>query len=324
MAEFVRVGDEVLALGSVPGTDGRAPAAWVSGDGSDWRAVAVEPRSGYGFVAELISAGAGERVVALGQAFGGAHSNPRMTVWSGGTGGLVEHPQVVEMFGGPRAIAVLGAAALGGVDLLIGGWGGPLGYGVAVWTSRDGAMWVRRADDPALASGAGEQTGAAEVTTGPEGFVVVGHTLREGAPRPLEWVSADGFAWERRELDGVGVLATRVGCGSAGCTVFGQTTGTPARIMCWPGAGAVAVGGPTANSVDVLQVLTGSARVVTAFKLDGVVHLASTASNCSDWQEIPMPVAAARARMVELPGGGLLLATTEDEGSRLWLRAGAR
>ncbi|MFC9993963.1 hypothetical protein [Nocardia sp. NPDC127526] len=324
MVEFVRVGDEVLALGSVPGAEGRAPAAWVTGDGSEWRAVGVEPKSGYGFVAELISAGVGERIVVLGQAFGGAHSNPRMTVWSGGVGGLVEHPQVVEMFGGPRAIAVSGAAALGGVDLLVGGWGGPQGYGAAVWTSRDGATWARRADDPALASAVGEQTGAADVTTGPEGFVVVGHTLRDGAPRPLEWVSGDGFGWERRELGGVGVLATRVGCGSAGCTVFGQTTGTPAQIMCWPGVGAVAVGGPTASTVDVLQVLARDARAVTAFKLDGVVHLASTASNCTDWQEISMPIAAFRARMVELPGGGLLLATTEDEASRLWLRAPRR
>ncbi|WP_067538349.1 hypothetical protein [Nocardia crassostreae] len=270
-------------------------------------------------MAELISAGVGERVVVLGQAFGGAHSNPRMTVWSGGTGGLVEHPQVVEMFGGPRAIAVLGAAAVGGVDLLIGGWGGPNGYGAAVWTSTDGATWTKRADDPVLASAVGEQTGTADVTAGPGGFVVVGHTLRDGAPRPLEWTSADGVGWQRAELAGGDALATRVGCGSSGCTVLGQTAGTPAQVLCWPSVGAAAVTGPSASSVDILQVLAQEERVVTAYKLDGSMHLASIASNCSDWHEISLPVQAAQARTAELPGG-LLLATTDDDGSRLWLR----
>ncbi|MGW4248758.1 hypothetical protein [Nocardia sp. NPDC004722] len=128
--EFAPTADGVLALGSIPATDGRAPAAWTTTDGSHWKTVPVHGESPYAKLAELISAGTGDRTVVLGQAFGGAHANPRMTIWSGGAGGLTEYPQAMEMFGGPHAIAVSAAVALRGTDLLIGDWDGPGGrYG---------------------------------------------------------------------------------------------------------------------------------------------------------------------------------------------------
>ncbi|WP_330181684.1 hypothetical protein OHB26_35815 [Nocardia sp. NBC_01503] len=321
VVELVPVRDGVLALGSVPSGEDRAPAAWTSSDGSHWRAVAVEPRSPYGSLAELISAGVGDRTVVLGRAFGGSHGNPRMTVWSGDSTKLVEYPQVFELFGGPHSIAVTAAASLGGTDLLIGGWDGADGrYGVAVWVSADGANWQRRVDDPALSSGAGELTGASAITTGPAGFVIVGETQRDGTQLPLEWTSRDGSAWQRIAMPGTAALATQVGCNPARCTVFGQSTLAAPTVLCWPSDTAAAIPGPAATTIDTLKVLVRDARTFAVVRLDGAVHLLSVRPDCTDWQDLPLPVPAARAQLTELPNG-LLLSTIEDNASRLWLRA---
>jgi hypothetical protein len=318
--EIVPFGDGVLALGSVPQGNDRAPAAWTTDDGIRWRAVPVRPHSGYAFVAELISAGTGDRLLVLGQAFGGAHGNPRMTVWSGDAGGLVEYPQVVEMFGGPHAIAVTGAAALGGTDLLVGGWDGPGGrYGAAVWTSGDGARWQRHSDDPGLTSAPGELTGAADVTVGPPGFVIVGQSLRGGATQALQWISRDGITWRRIELPGADALASRVGCDMRGCVVLGQTTGLTPHLRCWTGSDT-AVDGPGATKVDVSQIIVRAGRVLAVVRMNGVVHLTALTTDCTDWHEISLPVRTTGAQVGVLPFG-VLMATDDGGSSRLWVRA---
>ncbi|MEV6773506.1 hypothetical protein AB0N05_33225 [Nocardia sp. NPDC051030] len=319
--DFVPLDEGVLALGSVPSGDGRAPAAWTSTDGSRWHTVPVQPHSGYALAAEFISAGRGDQVVALGQAFGGAHANPRMTIWAGGTDGLEEHPQIVEMFGGIHAIAVTAAASREHTNLLIGAWDGPEGrYGAAIWTSTDGATWNRRTDDPALASAPGEQTGTSDVASSTTGFVIVGSTQRDGALHPLEWTSRDGTAWQRIELPGTGATATRVGCAADNCTVFGQTIGTSPHILCWPTPDAPAVTGPGAGAVETLQVMVRDQQVLAVLKLDGTAHLVSLTTNCANWQDISLPVAASNARVSVVPSG-LLLATTDKDRSRLWLHS---
>lgn len=319
--DFVQLDDGVLAVGSIPTADGRGPAAWRTTDGNHWQPVRVQSHSPYAFAAEFISSDRGDRIVALGQAFGGAHSNPRMTIWSGTADELVEHPQVVEMFGGPHAIAVTAAAALGGTSLLVGGWDSPTGrYGAAVWTSADGAIWQRRADDPALTSAPGEQTGASDVTTGPPGFIIVGQTLRQSTAHPLQWISQDGISWQRIPLPGTNAVATQVACDTTACLVFGQTLGTSPHILCWPNADATAIDGPAAAAVDVSQVVLRDRRALAVVRLDGTAHLRSVTTNCTDWRDIPLPVQSAEARIIALPSG-LLVATTDDDRSRLWLRS---
>ncbi len=319
--EFAPTADGVLALGSIPVGDGRAPAAWTSTDGTQWKPVPVRGESAYAKLAELISAGVGDRTVVLGQAFGGAHSNPRMTIWSGDAQGLTEHPQAMEMFGGPHAIAVTTAAALRGTDLLIGDWDGPEGrYGAAFWTSANGADWVRHADDPALSSAPGEQTGAAAVTTGPSGFVIVGETLRDSVLRPVQWTSPDAVTWQRHEMAGTNAVANRVACGSSACAVFGQTIGAAPKVLCWASPDAEPVTGPSATTVDTLQLVPTGSRVLSLVALDHTVQLHSVTTNCGDWQRIPLPADAPAARMIAMPAG-LLLATTGDDRSRLWLHA---
>ncbi|MFB8001593.1 hypothetical protein [Nocardia sp. NPDC056000] len=326
--ELIPVRDGVLALGSVPSGADRAPAAWLSADGTRWSSIPVRPQSPYGFLAELISAGAGERTVVLGQAFGGAHGNPRMTVWSADhpelvdhPAELVEHPQVFELFGGPHALAVTAAAGLAGVTVLIGGWDGPGGrYGAATWTSVDGATWERHADDPVLSSAPGELTGAAAITTGPPGFVIVGQTQRDRTQLPLEWTSPDGFTWRRISLPGTAALATRAGCNPDRCTIFGQSTSASPTLLCWPNDATPAVPGPAAGIIDTLKVIAEDSRTLAMVRLDGAAHLLSVDPNCADWQDIPLPVPATRVQMAALPAG-LLLSTIEDNASRLWLRS---
>lgn len=315
------IGDRLLALGSIPGPEGRAPAAWTTADGRAWRTVPVEPRSPYAFRTELASVGIGDRIVVLGQAFGGAHSNPRMTVWSGSAESLVEHPQAVELFGGPHAIAVSAAAALGGTGLLIGQWDGPSGrYGAAVWTSPDDVVWDRRADDPALSSAPGEQTGAVNVTTGPPGFVAVGNTLRGTELGALVWTSPEGRSWQRYALPGERAVAQRIGCDANGCLTFGQTVGAGPAVLCWPSFGAPATTGPRGSAVEASQVLVRNERALATIRVDGGARLVSVTRDCTDWRDLELPVRAAQARLGVLPDG-VVLATTDDAvASRLWLR----
>lgn len=325
----------LLVLGSVPEPKGRAPAAWTTTDGRNWHAVPLRPHSAYAPKSELVLVGvAGGQATVLGQAFGGAHGNPRLTVWSGGTAGLVEHEQPFEMFGGPHAIAVNGAAALPGTALLIGQWDGASGrYGAAVWTSPDGADWRREAEDPALASSPGEQTSALGAAAGPMGFLVAGDTLRGAGLTPLAWTSPDGRSWQRIEAPPLttphdGATADRAACDGMGCVLIGVDAGQSQHARCWPvrvGGTTITVGageyGPSSSTVQVSQALLHGGQVFAALRTDGNARLASVGRDCTGWRNIPLPVNSREACVGEL-AGGLVLATTDPTSSRLWLRAG--
>jgi hypothetical protein len=322
-------GRGLLVVGSVPGPQGRAPGAWTTTDATTWHAVPLQPHTYYAYQAELVTVGvAGGRVTALGQAFGGAHSNPRMTVWSGDDTGLVEHEQPFEMFGGPHAITVGDAAALPGTALLVGQWDGPTGrYGAAVWTSPDGAAWRRDAADPALASAPGEQTSALGVGTGAAGFLVTGATQQGAQLLPLLWVSPDGRAWRRISLptlNQAGVEANHVACDGTGCVLAGAAISDNWRAVCWPlttglTAGA-AHGGPTGDTLAVSQVLLHGNEVLDALRVGGTARLESISRDCMHWREVALPVRSDEVRVGTLPAG-LLLATTDETSSRLWLRS---
>ncbi|UGT42772.1 hypothetical protein LTV02_05000 [Nocardia yamanashiensis] len=310
--------DGLLLLGSVPSPDGRSPAAWTTTDGRQWKTLTLTPHSGYAFAAELISGSAGDRVIALGQAFGGAHFNPRMTVWSGGTSALEEFPQSFEQFGGPHAIGVSGAAAIGGTGLLVGAWDSSSGrYGTTVWRSADGVNWLRQADDPALSAAPGEVTGASGVTTGPDGFLIAGNSIRGTEYQPLRWTSPDGHTWQRIPLSGTGV-ASQSACDAAGCVTIGRTVGPRPQLLCWP-TPSTSRSGPDAATLDIDQALLHSGRLIMATRMDGTAHLLTAARDCTGIRDLPLPVTAPKAILGTLPHH-LLLATTDPDGdSRIWL-----
>jgi hypothetical protein len=317
-------GNGLLVLGSVPGPDGRAPAAWTTTDGRSWHPVPLIPHTVYAGQAELVAVGsAAGRITVLGQAFGGAHSNPRLTVWTGTTGGLVEHEQPFEMFGGPHAIATNDAAAVPGTALLVGQWDGPSGrYGAAVWTSADGVTWHRDAEDPALASASGEQTSALGAAAGPAGFVVVGDTLHGAVISPLVWTSRDGGTWQRITVPTQDATANRVSCDNTGCVVAGIGLGSQWHAMCWPVTGATVgpgTSGPAGTTMQVSQVLLHDTEALIALRVNDKARLVSTARDCAGWRDVPLPITSNEVRIGTLPNG-LLLATTDDTLSQLWLR----
>ncbi|WP_067813630.1 hypothetical protein [Nocardia inohanensis] len=311
--------DGLLLLGSVPSPDGRSPAAWTTTDGQHWNTLTMTPHSGYAFVAELISGAIGDRVIALGQAFGGSHFNPRMTIWSGTTSGLEEFPQSFEQFGGPHAIGVSGAASSAGTDLLVGAWDATSGrYGATIWLSTDGANWTRQADDPALSAGAGEVTGASGVTAGPNGFVIAGNSIQGVDYHPLQWTSPDGHTWQRIPLSGTGV-ASRVACDRTACVTVGRTVGTRPQLRCWP-TPSTSHSGPDGAALDIDQALLRPTELLISTRIDNTSHLLTANRDCTHIRNVPLPTTAPKAFLGSLPDR-LLLATTDPDGdSRIWLR----
>jgi hypothetical protein len=267
--------DGLLAAGSVPAGADRAPAVWLTGPLTGgritgWQAVGVRPVTGYGQVAEFVDiATAAGVTVAFGQAFGGAHGNPRPTLWAGpgtdgllgadstrtgsagigpgraGTGGdaLVEHEQPFELLGGPRAVGTGGLAAGPDGVLMIGQWDRPDGGpGGASWLSPDGVTWTRVDDDPALRSTPSDQVRPRHVAGLPGGYLAVGDVERHGGPVPMAWSSPDGRRWRATPLPlGAGSPpgAGTSGSGDAGSGDAGS--GSAARVAC-TAAGCLAFG----------------------------------------------------------------------------------
>ncbi|AKU15181.1 hypothetical protein [Luteipulveratus mongoliensis] len=294
----------------------------------------MKPVTAYGQLAELVmGAVRGSRVVAYGQAFGGAHSNPRPTTWTadvtdqGGT--FVEHEQSFTMFGGEDAISVNAEAATASTAVLVGGWDGPGGrYGAASWTSPDGVTWTRHADADGLSSAVGEQTAASGVTSTGSGFVALGSTMRGDAGGlvvvPLAWLSQDGVGWRRVALPASGPARADVaGCDGSGCVVVGGTQTASQHLLCWtlspsgrPGAGA---SGPGSGLVQPGSVLLRRGEAYVLHQVDHVSRLATVSRDCTRWAPVSLPVKTQDAAL-GLVGDRLLLVSTESARSRIWLR----
>jgi hypothetical protein len=327
---FASLDSEVLVTGSIPGPDGRAPAAWLGSPRTGWKPVPLEPHSGYARQAELtapaVDAG---RVLLLGRAFGGAHGNPRPTLWAGGAGGFTEYPQGVELLGGPRGMAVTGTAAGPANFVLTGQWdherGGP---GAAVWVSPDGEHWDRL-EDSALLSAPGEQTRLLDVATAGPGFVGVGEVANGARVVPVAWTSPDGRAWKRVPLPGDNASASRISCAAASCFAVGLTSrydgsgGGEQQLTCWSGDGGswtpASTGGPKIapdrlTSVEGVAV-TGD-RLLVSVKSGGRPRLWSLGRSCGEWRELPLPDASPEIA-VTTTADGVLLSTPGSE--KLWL-----
>ncbi len=345
MLGFARLGGDLLAVGSVPGADGRAPGAWLGSPGAGWRAVPLQASSGYGRQAELtLPAVSGERILALGQAFGGAHGNPRLTIWSGAASGLVEYPQPVELLGGPRAMAVTASAATSSGALLVGQWdherGGP---GASAWTSPDGREWAR-VDEPALQSTPDGQTSMRGAAGRGAELVAVGEVrgAGSGSPRtdPLAWSSVDGRGWRRAPLGvpegAANTSAERIACDTAGCVAVGVTVrydgpdGGTQRFVCWQSGPGDAWGAPVSGEPamtgsqlpEVAGLVADGDRLLVAATANGRARLWSTDRRCGNWRELTLPeesrgIAVAVADQPPW-GRGVLLATIARDASRLW------
>jgi hypothetical protein len=329
------LGDRLLVLGSVPGPAGRAPAAWTTSDARAWQRVPLRPATGYGRQAQFVMAGvAGTRISAFGQASGGAHGLPRPTLWTGTAAGLVEHEQPFTMFGGEDAISQNYETAGAPGDLIVGAWDQRDGrYGAATWLSTDGGItWRRFADAAGLRSAPGEQTNARAAAPLRTGFLVVGEAQRTGrTTQPLIWTSDDPRSWRRIVLPSGaagtrdGATAARVTCPPTGsrCYVIGNTTGPHPRLLCWSvtAHGHAQLGSPGGGGglVEPAQVVVASGRLAVVVDIDHTARLFGVGTDCAGWRQVRLPVRSQDAAVADLRGR-LLLATTDPDGSRLWLR----
>jgi hypothetical protein len=201
--------------------------------------VKLSPSSPYSFHAIWKSiAYDGRRVLALGGAAGGAHSNVRWTVWTGDTASLKELPQVFTTFGGPDAGRVYSAVIAPAGQALLGAWASKTsGLDAAVWLPQ-GEKWTRQdstgtvlRSQSSLLVGPGDATvfGDAIVQTGSQVRLATDVVQQEAAV----WVSRrlnDG--WSGFALPEVGARSQglRVSCGEKLCTVAGWVEG---KLALW-------------------------------------------------------------------------------------------
>jgi hypothetical protein len=338
----------LLAVGSVTTDANRVPAAWTTADGATWTRLDTVPKSPYGFVAELTTvAAAGDgRAAAIGQASGGAHGNPRVGSWYLDGTTLREVVADVELYGGPRQ---------GSVDEMAAG---PSGFvvvgtrtdrnertGAASWTSPDAhEAFVISDADPALESGPDETVRAFAVAGSRRGYLAAGDRFVTGQGRldsdALFWTSTDGRTWARVDdktlggpatdtpqqavawRDGWAVAGTETSASRTAVVVWTSTDGTTWRRTT---VGAVGTDPDALSAVTSLQVVDGG--LVVGARL-GTRLVVATAADGRDWQALALPAdtpGGPHAVVVAAAAGpNLVLAATNDDGTRLWSTPAAR
>jgi hypothetical protein len=123
-----------------------------------------------------------------------------------------------------------------------------------------------------------------------------------------------------------GTTANRAACDDHGCVIAGIALGVQWQAMCWPvdtASSAITVGtgtlGPSGSQMQVSQALLDGDRALVALRVNNRARLTSTGRDCTGWRDMPLPVGADEVRVGAL-AGSLLLATTDQASSQLWLR----
>ncbi|MDX6259410.1 MAG: hypothetical protein QOH84_1098 [Kribbellaceae bacterium] len=221
--------------------------------------IKVEGKSPYGVLAIWQSiAYDGQRLVALGGASGGAHSNTRWTVWTGSGKTLTEHPQEFNTFGGQTAGGLYSAIITPAGQALAGSWGSAnTGLDGAIWLPQGPTKWVRQpsAKTP-LESVPSLLLSPSYGTAAGDGILLVGSQVRLDSKVKQEtavWRSSKvNQGWSRIELPELGDRSqgNTATCTSAtACTISGFVDG---KLAIWqvdgdqgkrlPNVPAIAVG----------------------------------------------------------------------------------
>lgn len=314
------VDGDLLVGGSVGSGPTRAPALArgpATGGEPTLSQVPLRPTTPYGEVADLVSvAGAEARVIAVGVAHGGAHANPRWTVWTGSADGLVDRPQTFETFGGQEAGGLLGAAVDGRGPLLVGTWQGEHGLDGAIWRA-DGERWRRQSTITALASTADRQVSPRTVQPQVDGSVTVaGSVIELGAgevrQRAAYWRDIDGV-WTLRLLDDPGQRswAWWTACDSR-CWTVGPRDG---ELAVWSDSdGRVGIPTVPVADSDGGAVMLRGGRVIAVVSSGGAGRLLIGGGD--SWQVYTAP--SGPVRSVALTGTHLILASGPDRKGGLW------
>jgi hypothetical protein len=205
--------------------------------------VALDPREPPAADADLISVTIdGDYLFAIGRWFGGAHSNPRLTMWDGtiSTNVLTSRPQAFFTFGGHDAGNLLGIEVIAGRPVIFGLRSETTGIEGVVWT-RSGKTWTKHVHlDPTLVSSPDRVVSFTALDRLGDHLVVVGDevSLAGGlTQRPSIWVGSPDGPWTQALLQlpadlppvaGQLSRATSVACADgAGCWVAGWVRGRP-------------------------------------------------------------------------------------------------
>jgi hypothetical protein len=255
--------------------------------------VRLIPHSPYAFEARWRSiASDGNRIIAVGGAPGGAHSNTRWTTWVGTSAGVAEVPQPFDTFGGWGAGDVIGPVLTRSGPAIAGSWAGAKsGLDAAVWLPV-GDRWVRRPSagsalesTPQLLVGPRSATSAGAGVLLPGSAVhLSGGTVRQSA---AVWRSERvNGGWARVDLPDSGTTSEAVSarCTEQDCVVAGYVD-------------------------DVLALWRVSPSAVTR-----IPDLPKVAS--SPRSPIPAPLAAGR-RLIEVVSAGPNVVVL-DGGDRHW------
>jgi len=207
--------------------------------------VAADP---YAQVADLIVVTAADNAVhAIGKAVGGAHSNPRLTVWDGSLSSarITSRPQEFFTFGGHDAGPLLGIVVVAGDPVIFGSRTTSAGARGVLWT-RTGRTWTQQDRVvPALTSSPDRELGFGGLARVGRQLVVAGDELGlAGGLRqtPAAFTGTLDGDWRATQLpvpeelsttSGQLSRATAVACpdSTGTCWIAGWVRGHP---LAWP------------------------------------------------------------------------------------------
>lgn len=319
-------GSNGVLVGAV---DGHRPALIALSHGTV-TSFTLHPNEPYAETAKLVAVGAsGDRVWAIGTDIGGAHANPRWTVWDGSAtaGSLTSRPQEFFTFGGHDAGPLLGVVEVAGKAVILGSRTTSVGARAVLHTAT-GTRWQPASTSPqSLTSGDGRLLGFTALSSTGSELVIVGDQVTLDAG--LEQVPALWVGWAERwrqvtlpvpaELTGAGLVhATSVACDPTTCWVAGWVRGRPvawrvpldasARVEATVLSGEL----PPSGTPAALITLDEGRPVVATNAAAGTVHQLCP----TGWRSLPAPPGATVTALVG--HAGALYAVSEG---RLWMLA---
>lgn len=165
--------------------------------------IPVQPVTPYGREAGWVSlAASADRLAGIGMTHGGAHSNPRWSVFTGTTSALVERQQDFEVFHGWGAGQLAGVTFASSGPVIVGSWQSrSAGNDIEVWVT-DQERW-RRLSPATPLSATPDALPQANAVAGGSRLMIVGQVI-ELSPlrtRAVAWTATDpAGGWERIDL----------------------------------------------------------------------------------------------------------------------------
>lgn len=325
---------EDLLVGARNETAQLAPQLLLLSDGG-WRSIPLKPQSYYASRARWRTVVTdGHRIYAVGDAPGGAHSNPRWTVWSGTAAGMSEHVQTFETFGGWGAGGLTALLFWKHQPEIVGSWSSDTaGLDIVTWTAR-GDDWMRHSSTGTTLASTHEALNVLRtVGADSDGNVIAGALTRLGGGEvsltPAIWRrTPSATAWARIDLPADDESqATGVACRGASCLaagydgdrlavwrVDGDTAEADADLPELPASDqSVALVGPAGAERPAVLARSGGRSVVLQQAPDGWTAWTGPPGTPTAWAEVA-------AHAVSGSGGRTYVITVAADGeASLWV-----